>query len=289
MDVKQFSHSQKDERGIVMLLSLLVLSALTAVAIGTSVLIIKEVQQSSNIDRSLMAYYAAETGIEKGLYTVKIGRQTNQELADILNDLNDGGAMSNGASWSTDESTTSEEYSLSSLKENQSTVLDLYDPLDPTEGGYESFGVEALDAKPLQNPAWLEISYFPWTINGGLLDWDDDNVEKRLRSVYETQPNVPAIFDLLPNQNYRIRVRALYDDLRNVRITAFTEDDPTDTDVCNPAYSCIKSIPNRVLIRSLGASGGNQSALSASVPYQAPASGIFDFVLFSEQTIDKRT
>lgn len=275
-----------------MLLALLVLSATTAVAVSMAALIIKEVKQSSDVDRSQLAFYAAETGIEKSLFMVKQARRDGDLLDSIINDIKDQNniALENDTSWSTGNSDTNEEYAITLLKKNKTLVMDLYDPSDPynMNGGFASFGVEALDANPQTDTAWLEISYFPWTIVPGMgLEWEDNKVAKRLRSVTETKPNAPAIFnDLNISKNYRLRVKALFDDLKNVRITAFSNTNPGD---CAPAYSCTRPIPNRILIRSTGKLGSNQIGLSASVPWQAPASGIFDYVLFSEQTLDKRT
>ncbi len=274
-----------------MLLSLLVLSTITAVAVGMSVVILKDVEASSSIDRSLTAYYAAESGVESSLLAVKEARSTGLTLTQLIDSLDTPNVpMGNGASWSTSDSSTSEDYQLTFLRENQSVVLDLYDPEDPIAGGFESFWLEALDADPNSNPAWLEVAYVPWTIVGGTLNWDDAQVTKRLRSIYETQPDTPAGFvDIVQNRNYRVRIKALYDDLKNVKITAYTDDEPFNPDHCPSVSDCQKPIPNRVLIRATGFSGQNQVGMSASVPWQVPAAGIFDYVLFSEQTIDKRT
>lgn len=286
-------NTSRDRRGIVMLLSLLVLSAITAVAVSMAVIIIKDVNSASNVDHAIQAYYAAESGIEKGLSLVKQGRYDQDTLAEMVAQfpappdppLSDN--LENSAAWQL-TAATNEAYTISYLKKNQSLVLDLYDPTwpNPDAGGFESFTVEALDAQPEANPAWLEISYFPWEITGSGLLWNDLKVQKRLLSISETAPNTPTIFDLLPNEYYRIRVKALFDDIKNVRVSAYDEDDPS---ACDPAYSCTKAIPNRVLISALGSSGANQARLTASVPWQVPVSGIFDYVLFSEQPLDKRT
>ncbi len=284
---------QSDQRGIVMLLSLLVLAAITAVAIGMAVIIINDVKAASNVDRSLLAYYAAETGIEKGLDTVKQARIDDSELEATLAALQAAeGTLDNGTHWDTSETETNQLYILNFLGENQSVILDLYDPTAvPLAGaGVESFSIEALDANPEANTAWIEASYFPWSIEaGGTVNWDDSIVTKRIFSIDETRPGAPYLFldPIEAGKNYRIRVKALYDDLKNVRVTAYAERDPTG---CSPPFSgCVKNIPNRVYLDARGKSGGNEIAITASVPWQAPAAAIFDFVLFSDQAIDKRT
>jgi hypothetical protein len=240
----------------------------------------------------LIAYYAAESGVEYGLQTIKEARANGTTLNQLKLALQNytPADLPNGSDWTLADTTTNEAYQITFLRKNQSVVLDLYDPEDPAAGGFESFWVEALDANPSSSPAWLEVAYIPWTIDlgTGLLDWDDTKVTKRLRSIFETQPNSPAPFtDIVVNENYRVRIKALYDDLKNVKITAYTDNQPFDN--CDPVSVCQKPIPNRVFLKATGRSGQNEVGMSASVPWQVPAAGLFDYVLFSEDTIDKRT
>lgn len=281
-----------EPRGIVMLLALLVLSAITAVAIGMATIIMKDVKTATNVDSSMKAYYAAETGIENGLYEVMLARSAGAEsLADLIDSLKDlgGSQEANQARWTLGPTSSSESYALTYLRKNQTVVLDLYDADHPSYGDFRCFLVEALDSHPESSPAWLEISYTLWKYNAGTstIEWEveNPNVTKRLRSIDETRPGAPASFLVELNQNYRVRVKALYDDLKNVKITAYG---PDADGGCTPAASNQKDIPNRVLLQSNGESADNIIALTASVPWQVPAGGIFDFVLFSEQTLDKR-
>src|SRR3989338_1859803 len=88
--MKQIPHAIKsgNRRGIVMLMSLLVLSAITAVAVSMAVIIIKDVTAASNVDHAIQAYYAAESGIEKGLSLVKQGRYDQDTLSEMVNEFN---------------------------------------------------------------------------------------------------------------------------------------------------------------------------------------------------------
>lgn len=61
------------KKGASLVLTLLILSAVLAIAFGVSSLILGEVKISKNVPRSLKAYYAAETGIEKSLYDARKG------------------------------------------------------------------------------------------------------------------------------------------------------------------------------------------------------------------------
>lgn len=61
------------KKGASLVLALLILSAILAIAFGVSSLILGEIKISKNIPKSLKAYYAAETGIERSLYDARKG------------------------------------------------------------------------------------------------------------------------------------------------------------------------------------------------------------------------
>ncbi len=68
--------NKKLKRGIALILTLLILTGLLALALGISTLIIREIKLSQEIANSVVAYGAADTGIERFMYGV------NQESLD---------------------------------------------------------------------------------------------------------------------------------------------------------------------------------------------------------------
>lgn len=61
------------EKGVAILLSILILAAILTIALGVSNLMIGEIKMSREAPKSLMAYYAAEAGIERVLYDHRKG------------------------------------------------------------------------------------------------------------------------------------------------------------------------------------------------------------------------
>ena len=68
----------KSDKGASLLLTFLIMAALLSIAIGVSRLSLGEIKLGRNIPNSLVAYYAAESGIEQALYRDRAqGQQTN--------------------------------------------------------------------------------------------------------------------------------------------------------------------------------------------------------------------
>ncbi len=61
------------QQGASLLLTLLILTAILAIAFGVSGLMLGETKISREVPKSLRAYYAAETGIERSLYDARKG------------------------------------------------------------------------------------------------------------------------------------------------------------------------------------------------------------------------
>ncbi len=61
---------KSQNKGIALILTLLILTGLLALALGISTLIIREIKLSQEIANSVVAYSAADTGIERFMYGV---------------------------------------------------------------------------------------------------------------------------------------------------------------------------------------------------------------------------
>lgn len=62
----------KHNKGISLILTLLVMAAILAIALGVSRLSLGEIKLIRDIPQSLIAYYAAEAGVERGLYEKRV-------------------------------------------------------------------------------------------------------------------------------------------------------------------------------------------------------------------------
>lgn len=67
---------QNNQSGVVLIMSLMILLVMVISVIALSRVIVGEVKMTRNSDNSIIAFYAAESGIEQALYYLKLGRQT---------------------------------------------------------------------------------------------------------------------------------------------------------------------------------------------------------------------
>jgi hypothetical protein len=196
--------------------------------------------------------------------------------------------LTNLGSWQT-AAASSEDYLASHLKMNEKITIDIFNP-DALAGGggvksikinwRDNCQAQGLSVSP--GSGWLKISYVSLTISGG---FDTDNTSVARTNPYEdifscglsgnacTEKTV-SVFN--PDNYYRVVITPLYCDVDYLKVTAYT------------AAGTVKDISNLVSLKSTGTYADSKIALSASVPWILPSSGIFDFVLFSEEIIEKK-
>lgn len=271
-----------EKSGIVLLLALLILASVLATSLTVGSIVLRELRITHTSDRAVAAYYAAESGLEQGLYW---WRADQQKGADLYVDANSPNILSsNQSSWWRSSQVT-ENQLLMSLKKDQSTQLDLFDITDPlSEANQAQSLVVSWDGNPASCPGagaeWLEVAWAGW--KGGLLS--NINIEKRYYSnsnVWVNGARQEFIVNLpLTSVGYRVRLKALFADVCDLRVTAYRKlDGGTEAD--------IYPLPARLTINSTGQLVNTRQSLSVTVPMYAPAADIFDFTIMSKCSILK--
>ena len=64
-----------NQSGVVLIVSLMILVVMIISVISLSRVIVGEVKMTRNSDNSIVSFYVAESGVEKALYYLKLGRQ----------------------------------------------------------------------------------------------------------------------------------------------------------------------------------------------------------------------
>ena len=78
-----------NQKGVSLLLTLLVMIALLAIALGVSQLSLGEIKITRDVPSSIIAYYAAEAGIEQAIYEKRIN-SNNLDISDCSISLDNG-------------------------------------------------------------------------------------------------------------------------------------------------------------------------------------------------------
>lgn len=266
-DKKRHVHSARAsgyaaQSGVVLLLALLIMSSVIVAASGMGALILNSLQQTRILDNSVVAYYAAESAIEEGLFRLR-------RDGDLPNAVSTPQALSNGAEW-TREIRSSERVIYMTIPKDSFAEIALYDPDAP---------IAATDIAKVK--VWWNddcggcsvlhttlVGWLPQAISGFesttyRYTWNDGN------------PTATIPVGGLPQQLFRLRLRADGGTMEDVVIRAVGRDgDPVD-------------LPGRVKIDARGHFVNTQQRITVTMPRQVPLSGVYDFVVFSECSLVK--
>lgn len=264
-----------NNKGAVLLLALLVMAGVLTVSLGTANLIISEVKQSLQLDRAIVAFYAADSGVERALYQARKRGFDAETFNQITSELD------NNASYQLIAADT-EDVLYATLLEDESYQVDLYEPrsLALLDNPIKSIGLS------WSSPAsWLEISWACWG-QAGILG--------ETKSAYHSQGESPVYLNLYDASNcslYRVRLIARNGAASNIQIRAYSELDPLAS--CgNPPTSCQVPLPARVQIKSIGqypasSDKSSRQAILVTMPERSPVFGLYDYVMYSEEEIKK--
>lgn len=250
-----------DSKGSSLLLAIFILSILTIITFSLAKTILNELKMSSFVDYSLTSFYAAETGIENSLYEIR-------KLNKSLNNLTNNGSLNNKSSWQIDKKENPQQLGPFNLTENETIQIDLFDPGSPDA----SSEIEALEIS--WKDSWLEISWIEW-------EWDIDHIKwsQNLEKRKESAVNSPLILsDFSSGKMYRIRIKALFGSVSDLLIKACQDDNCLN-------YNKIKG---RGLLESKGEFSKSRQKIKVEFPSVSSfLSGIWDYVLFSEESLVK--
>lgn len=251
---------------------LLIIGTVTPISLFISRIILNSLMTSRNIDSSAIAYYASESGVEKNLYAIRKEDYGVEYLK--TNSFYNTGSLGNNSLWylDLDECVGSKsEINISKIKKDNSYQVDLYNPDD----SLTSQDIRSIRLEWSGDPsAKLEVSWSSWK-NGNFIP----NTNKRFFSNAES----PIVMNLSTIENnaaniYRLRLKSLYNDINDINLKAFSLDDGVGEQ---------KNIPSIITLKSVGEFSNNKQAVQVEMSRRSPVSGVWDFVIFSQEDIVK--
>lgn len=286
---------------MVLVLVILIIAAIIGTAAVFGDLIIRDIMQSRLIDQSIQAYYLAESGSEKALYQVRrwegiincpscpginccepTGYCPAPDNSIPCVNQDQGGLRVKGG-WQTN--VTNEQETAILMKRGESFQIDLFNPYQAADSNINKVEINSsVDSLTLygeftnltkvleiggnncgyQPPVFKDFIYLapPPVKIGGL-----SGITMLGECSYTFRLNYP----LNPNLN-------VYDS-SIITLTVYNE--------TGPGNDIQKEIPSRVVIDSQAVFGNSLQKLRVKTPMRPPLSGLYDFVLFSEQEIVK--
>lgn len=314
---------RKQQPGVVLLMALLLLAAVTASTIGTAVTISRTTGQSANLDNFIIASFAGDSGLERALAIVKRQRRSGSidraitQATTALSTLTDVGSTTRGQFQGTVRG-ASDPIVIPSLGPDESNAFDILEYCQIGEAGCTAGQLKNASARYLlikgAAPASLGPSCpFDPTVSawrGSLeVSWIliDQNGESSCTGRYfiptaslACSGTAPWLLGNIINQQgaactevnpkgFRVKVRALdfpaitnpiQETISNLTIESFTRNPITE-----PTLAVPSGLPSRIQIDVTGNTGTSKSIKSASVLWQLPASGLFNYVIFTEGDI----
>lgn len=287
-------------KSAVLILALLLMGTITASSIALSTVIGDSTHQTRTINEFIAASLAADSGIERSLAIVKAGRRTetfNNTTSAIPNTPPPGSTVAVIGSGGTDK------FEWPNLKPRESVTFDIlnYDTTGnliapATQSITISALANAITSPPYPGQGALDVSWVGLNTNGipaysgrrflttaqvtGVLTMSliDIAYVRDISGATVTSLNLSQL------RGFRIRLTAIdRPDIANAAVTP-AQQILVDT-LSKILVTGNNGFPSRVYIESTGVSNLSQSQKTASVLWQLPASGVFNYVLFTEGAI----
>ncbi|MBI2483572.1 hypothetical protein HYV71_00095 [Candidatus Uhrbacteria bacterium] len=278
-------------RASVLVMTLIIGSGIMIVSAEFALFVVSSIRQARSIDQSVIASYAAESGIESGLYQVR-----KEGVTSLRKVKSADGEFPIGMSWTLENTGSATRFKNSITKlekslllKNETVEFGLYKVDGNGMKGVENLKsllltwasspcpyTDQCDGTP--NPQF-EITIVVW--DEGTINWSSAKVVKEFLDPGEEDNRVILpISELIDSDRpMLIRVKALFRDVQGSVVTIHSD---------LGANSNPLEIPNYFLFQPEGVSNAiSQSIQRAIVPGKETAGGIYDFVLFSEEQVTK--
>lgn len=304
--LRMSSHAR--QKGSALLISVIVASALLIVGVEVSMFVVSTIRQARSIDQTLVAAYAAESGVENALHQMrKEGRSTlradsvdtpdNYYKDDIppyrADNRNARWTFKKGDAIDPEKFTTSvDTLTKSFLGEQEAIDVHLY-TADDTAGFTVATGRMATMVVSWKSHACasdtdvptIETTAESWPLPLSVVEWSKSSTLKDFQKAAPGALTVAVpLAQLIPadqtlsTTGITLRIKPFFCSLREVSITFPDKDNA----------ALLVPIPNYVRIAPLGTFGSSQKALTVLAPQKSGVTGIFDFTLFSEEVVDKK-
>jgi len=267
----------KNSAGTALLLSLLILSGVLSVGAIMAGVVIREIRQSQSLDQAIVSYYAAESGAEHALFNWRKYNDNSRfsncdETVDQVN-------------WQCGATIQPVTELVFNLNQMQIKEIPLYQSNNLSQSaGISRAVISWNDANPSPlnvDEPWLEVSLLGWPAGSSL---DFENNKEIVRRVFACAPLMAggkecsdAIVDNFVSTNsYIVRIRPLYDDVSRVTVRFYDN------------WSNLVDLSAYILAGNFTGKYRNiKQAIRVQFPITDPASAMFDFIIFSEEDIDK--
>lgn len=274
-----FNKKENNQSGFALVLTLSILFTIMFSVLVVSSIIAGEVRVSNNVVNSVVSYYAAESGIERGLFYLKESRDANDfSIFTALNGTTTD--MVNGASYLiATTSVSAPDFTATDVSTSTPVYVDIIEP----PGDVNSINWNSLGAADTYELNWAILNCFPEHKNKRLQININSFEANYTNPVAETKLaicNCSLGSDncgtysgpVAGNKYYRFSFKPL-----DVKVKQI------DFSINNSGYG----IPSETIIESYGSYKAASYYMKAQLPAYGSTFDIFQYIIFSEENLSK--
>jgi len=238
------------QRGYALLLVLLLLSIFISGASALARIVVLNLRQVRFVDQAIIASSAASSGIEYGLY------QFRKAKSEDMTSKTDIGVAKVAITVDKKEDTW-----LKIAKDDFAIIT-----LSPSSG-VTSVIFSDWTSSDCSATSWIEVTKTEWDTANFTKEFTKDSVSRQPYSISDGLPDQTIDSAKLT----QLRLKALYCDVSKIVIQG------------QPVL-----LPSRVIIKSVGEYQGTKQAQQVGTLEKEPLMGLFDYVLFSECSLNQK-
>lgn len=280
-----------NQQGSTLLFALLLLFAMTAIAFAIAAISWREINLARHIDDATQAFYAAESGLERGLDVIRAERRTGTLFETAVDKVRNINNISLSTLPQTKYSLVDSKIGITetifpymNIGDNYAGAqIEMYNPDDPFAAAgtvaksVTIFWSENGGNDCAKDGSQIELSYF-----GIAAAANDREIDKTLLNcstssteVYNctATSNAPASFT-----NFILRLKPINCNFTNVKVVFYNASDGSGN---------VVDIPSRYELVAAGTGRFSQRRMKATAKWTESAQQLVDFVLFSVEKIEK--
>jgi len=281
---------QSEKKGAVLIMTLIITSGILILGSELVLFVLNSLQYGRSVDYSNIAQYASESGVENALWQIR--KEDRNDLdstrAQVIIDTQEQGY---GWNFLENRTTNIDPLKFSSsvdriekmfLPENESVQVSLYSDAAGGISGVDGMSKlkvswENKECAPTGQEPWIETSIVQW--EAGNVTWNDAQVKKDFQQ--PSSGNNSVIIDLdsshynMEGKPMIVRVKTLFCDLSRFTFTIHKAD------------GTVIPIPNYITANPTGSYRRFEQSSRVVFPVKNALSNMFDFVLFSEEPVQK--
>jgi len=260
--------------GNIVAMALILTTALLVAGIGIGIVAMEGSARAKEADNAVAAYYMANSGVEMQLYAI---RKDNRSLAYVATASSSYPGATKWISTTGFEKSTIKTFAL--VPKEQFVFIDLFDPDNIAATSSVSKVVISWDLDPtdciLGVPPDMEVGFAEWQFSGGGVTWPDASADYTILP-FTASPMTITAPTIDPTKAYRMRLRPFKCNASNVNIRMYD------------SLGAPLNYPGDITLGSEGTYGQTTQKLTVSMPRQNILSGIFSYIVFSQEALCKK-